>query len=75
MNNIITFFKNWFEKNGLIKILAAIIILIISALVINNTNSFFWTNVFNFTGIAAICYLILTVIVFLIAGIINSIKK
>lgn len=74
MNKIIIFFKNCFERNGLIKILVAIFILIISTIVIRNTHSFNLMAVFNVIGIASIIYIILTCVVFFIAGIVNSIK-
>lgn len=74
MIKIITFFKNWFEKNGLIKILAAIFILIISTIVIRNTHSFNLMAVFNVIGIVSIIYIILTCVIFTIVGIVNAIK-
>jgi cytochrome c biogenesis factor len=70
---IIEFFKNWFQKNGLIKILAAFVLLIISALVVKNADGVL-ESIFNVVGLASFGYLILTVLVFTIAGIVNTIK-
>jgi len=75
MKKIIEFFKNWFEKNGLIKVLAAFVLLIISTLIVRNTpESSFLSRSFSIIGVVSACYLVLTVLVFTIAGIINSIK-
>lgn len=75
MNKILSFLKNWIEKNGLIKILAAIIIIIISAIIIKNTDSYQIESVFNIIGLVAVFYLILTAIVLITVGIVNSFKK
>jgi hypothetical protein len=72
MKKILEFLKNWFERNGLIKILVAFAILIL-AVVIGR----------KFQQIETICgwvaaisggYLVLTVAIFTIAGIVNGIK-
>ena len=75
MNKIIQFFKNWFEKNGLIKILAAFVLLVISTLIVRNTNELsLLSKSFSLIGVISACYLVLTVLIFTIAGIVNSIK-
>ena len=71
---IIEFFKNWFQKNGLIKILIAFILLAISILVIRNSTGILG-NIFNVIGLVSLGYLILTILIFLIVGIANSFKK
>jgi len=71
MKKLLTFLKNWFEKNGLIKILITIIIFFISVLLTR------WNvapNFFNWIAIISGCYLILTFLVFMIAAIVNVIK-
>jgi len=75
MNKIIEFFKNWFEKNGLIKILAAFVLLIISVLIVKNVSeTSLLSQIFAVIGVISGGYLVLTVLIFLIAGIVNSIK-
>lgn len=74
MKKIIEFLKNWFQKNGLIKVLVAFALLIVSTLIIRNCDISPLTAIFNVIGIASACYLVLTVLVFTIAGIVNSIK-
>ena len=75
MKKIIEFFKNWFEKNGLIKVLAAFVLLIISTLIVRNTNELsLLSKSFSLIGVISACYLVLTVLIFTIAGIVNSIK-
>ena len=74
MKKILTFFKNWFEKNGLLKILAAFLILIISTLVVRKCLNSEIVNVFTWIGVISGGYLILTVIVFIIVAAVNSIK-
>jgi len=75
MKKIIEFFKNWFEKNGLIKVLAAFVLLIISTLIVRNTSeSSLLSKSFSLIGVISACYLVLTVLVFTIVGIVNSIK-
>ena len=71
---IINFFKNWFEKNGLIKILATFLILIISALVVRNSTGVL-NSIFNVVGVVSLGYLGLTFLIFIIAGIVNAIKN
>ena len=71
MKKVIEFFKNWFQKNGLLKILVAFVLLVISAVITANTHS----TVFTVLGWVALCYLIITIIIFFIAGIYNSINN
>jgi len=71
---IINFFKNWFEKNGLLKILVAFLLLIISVLVVRNSTGVLH-SIFNVVGLVSLGYLILTFLVFTIAGIVNAIKS
>jgi hypothetical protein len=72
MKKILDWLKHWFEHYGLVKILAAFTILILAVVLgrkFQNTEEFFgW--------VAAISggYLILSVLIFTIAGIVNSIK-
>ena len=74
MKKIIDFFLDWFQNNGLFKILAAIAVLIISALFLKNTHSDIIFSVFNTIGIASIVYLMITFLVFFIAAVINTIN-
>lgn len=74
MKKIIEFFKNWFEKNGLIKVLAAFLLLILSVVIGRNTESFLVLKICNITAIVSSCYLVLTVLIFTIAGIVNSVR-
>ena len=74
MKKIIEFLKHFFEKNGVIKIIVAFVILIISVLVLrgnlaNGTNIFF-----AITGYISLIYIILAGLIYFIVGIVNSIK-
>lgn len=71
---IIDFLKNWFQKNGLLKILAAFVLLIISVLVVKNSVGVFG-SIFNVVGLVSLGYLVLTVLIFTIVGIVNAFKK
>ena len=72
---IIEFLKNWFQKNGLIKILAAFVLLIISVSIVRNANSSpTIIDIFTIVGLTAAGYLVLTILIFTIAGIVNTIK-
>ena len=71
MKKIIEFLKNWFEKNGLIKVLVSFAILIICSVL---ARKFPHANWIAYIGGAAGIYLLLTVVIFTIAGIVNSIK-
>ena len=74
MKKVVEFLKNWFEKNGLIKLLVSFVLLIISTLIVKNTNSHALGSIFNVIGLALACYLVLTVFIFTIAGIVNTVK-
>jgi hypothetical protein len=72
MEKILNWLKHWFEHYGMVKILIAFAILVISVVIGR-----------NFSGVENICswiamisggYLVLTVFIFTIAGIVNSIK-
>ena len=72
MKKILEFFKNWFERNGLIKILAAFLILILAVVI---GRKFPQTEgVCSWVAIISAGYLFLTVVTFTIAGIVNAIK-
>jgi len=72
MKKILDWLKHWFEHYGLVKILAAFIILIIAVAVGRK----FPQTEDVCSWIAAISggYLVLTVLIFTIAGIVNAIK-
>jgi hypothetical protein len=74
MKKVIEFLKNWFQKNGLIKILVAFALLIISTVIIRNCDVSPLTAIFNVIGLASAGYLVLTVLIFTIVGVVNSIK-
>jgi len=71
MKKIIEFLKRWFEKNGLIKVLASFAILIICSLLIRKFPNAEWIA---YIGGAAGIYLLLTVLIFTIVGFVNSIR-
>jgi len=71
---IFEFLKNWFQKNGLVKILAAFVLLIISVIVVRNSTGVLG-SIFNVIGLVSFGYVILTILIFLIVGIANSFKK
>jgi hypothetical protein len=74
MKKIIQFFKNLFEKNGLLKLIAAFVILIVSIIVVNYTHSFLFLVIFDIIGLTALTYIIIAFIVYFIAAIINTIR-
>jgi hypothetical protein len=67
---ILNFISNWFQKNGFIKILIAFLVLIISVWL----SPIYPHSISDWIGIIAACYLVLTIVVFFIAGIINIIN-
>ncbi len=72
MKKILDWLKHWFEHYGLVKILAAFVILIIAVAIGRK-----FENAQTICGwIAAISggYLVLTALIFTIAGIVNGIK-
>jgi len=71
MKKILEFFKNRFEKNGLIKILVAFAILIACVALSRKFPQAVWLS---YVGAASGIYLIITVLTFTIAGIVNSIR-
>jgi hypothetical protein len=64
-------FLRFFEKNGIIKILVAFVILVISILFIR---SYPHSTFFKITGYIGLGYLVLSVAIFIGAGLINTIK-
>jgi len=74
MKKIIEFLKHFLEKNGVIKIIVAFAVLIISVLVLNG-NLANGTNIFfTITGYISLIYIILVGLIYFIVGIVNSIK-
>jgi len=71
MKKIIKILQRWFEHYGLIKIVAAFLILIICIVI---DQKFRPIKLVEYIGIAAAIYLLITVVTFTIAGIVNSIK-
>lgn len=72
MNKILEFFKNWFERNGLIKIIIAFIVLAVAVVLGRKFENL--QTIFGWVVIISGGYLLLTFLVFFIAGIVNSIK-
>jgi predicted tellurium resistance membrane protein TerC len=72
MKAILTFFKNWFERNGLIKMLAAFALLMLAVVI---GRKFPGTEtICGWVAVISGCYLVLTILIFTIAGIINGIR-
>jgi hypothetical protein len=71
MKKILEFLKNWFEKNGLIKVLVSFAVLILCSVLIRKFPHAIWIS---YIGGTAGIYLLITVLVFTIAGIVNSVK-
>jgi hypothetical protein len=71
MKKIIKILQRWFEHYGLVKIIAAFLILIICIVI---DQKFRPIKLVEYIGIAAAIYLLITVVTFTIAGIVNSIK-
>jgi len=65
----------FFTKNGLLKILVAFILLIISAVILKSDPALIFKNIFGCIGWISLGYIILTGLIFLIVGIVNSFKK
>lgn len=65
---------NFFQKNGLIKILVVFVLLIISTIIIRNTGSLILMGIFNIVGFASIGYIVFTVLLLIVIGIVNAIK-
>ncbi len=72
MKKILEFFKNWFERNGLIKIIIAFIILAVAIVLGRKFENL--QTICGWVGVISGGYLLLTFLVFFIAGIVNSIK-
>jgi predicted negative regulator of RcsB-dependent stress response len=71
MKKILEFFKNWFSKNGIIKILVAFLVLMLCILFYRQFPQAEWLNI---VGYVSLGYIVLTIAIFLIVGIVNSIK-
>lgn len=71
MKKILEFLKRWFEKNGLIKVLVSFAILILCSVLIRKFPNAEWIS---YIGAAAGIYLVITVLLFTIVGIVNSIR-
>jgi len=72
MKKILEFFKNWFERNGLIKIIIAFIVLAVAVALGRKFENL--QTIFGWIVIISGGYLLLTFLVFFIAGIVNSIN-
>lgn len=72
MKKILEFFKNWFERYGLVKILAAFIILIIAVAIGRKFEQA--ETICGWVAMISGGYLALTTVIFTIAGIVNAIK-
>jgi predicted tellurium resistance membrane protein TerC len=66
--------KNFLEKNGTLKMLAAFIILIISVLFVRGDLSHPTSTFFAITGYISLVYIIVVGAIYFIVGIVNSIK-
>jgi hypothetical protein len=74
MKEALLFIKNFLEKNGVIKVIVAFVILIISVLCIRG-NVLRGAGIFALTGYISLLYIIIAGGVYLIAGIVNEIKE
>lgn len=72
MKKILNWLQHWFEHYGLIKILAAFAILIIAVIIGRNFQQA--EGVCGWVAMISGSYLLLTVAIFTIAGIVNAIK-
>lgn len=72
MKKILDWLKHWFEHNGMIKILVAFAILIIAVAIGRNFEQA--ETICGWTAAISGGYLVLTIIIFTIAGIVNGIK-
>lgn len=74
MKKIFSFIINFFEKNGLLKIIASFILLIICSIVIIQTNSLQVLKIFKFIVLIPTAYIIISFLLLFIAGIIGEIN-
>jgi hypothetical protein len=72
MKKILDWLKHWFEHNGMIKILVAFAILILAVIVGRKFEQA--ETICGWFAIISGGYLVLTIVIFTIAGIVNSIK-
>jgi predicted branched-subunit amino acid permease len=64
--------REWFEKNGLIKILASLFILILCSVFVRKFPHATWIS---YIGCAAGVYLLISLLVFAIGGIVDTFKN
>jgi hypothetical protein len=72
MKKILDWLKHWFEHYGLVKILAAFVILVVAVAI--GRNSVQAEPICEWVAVISGGYLLLTVVIFTIAGIVNAIK-
>jgi hypothetical protein len=72
MKKILDWLKHWFEHNGLIKLVSAFTILILS--VVLGRHFVEYEKFFTWTALISGGYVVLTAFIFTIAGIVNAIK-
>jgi hypothetical protein len=70
MKKILEFLKRWFEHYGIIKILIAFTVLAISVALGRR----FENEIFGWIAITSGAYIIITFLVFFVAGIVNTIN-
>jgi len=75
MKTFFTAIAKFFEKNGLIKLVLAFILLTISVLVVKNNSPSLGAEIFKVIGMISAVYLGLAFLIFLIVGLINTIFK
>jgi hypothetical protein len=73
MKKILKFLKNWFEHNGLIKIIVTFLILIFAVVIGRNYPK--TETICTWIAIISGGYLVLTIAIFTIVGIANGIKS
>ena len=74
MKESLLFIKNFLEKNGAIKLVAAFVILIISVLLVRGDLSNPSNTIFAITGYISLLYIIVAGLIYFAVGIVNSIK-
>jgi len=70
MKSFLNIILNFFQKNGIFKIIVSFLLLALFVNLYNRTHS----NIFNYLAIIPIAYLVITFLLFLVTGIINTIK-
>lgn len=74
MKKIIKFFQNWFEKNGILKILIAFVLLTVSVSIGMKTESHSMLKICGIVATISTGYIVLTMLIFTIAGVVNLFK-